>query len=212
MSWLYDLKLIRLFDFYLAAAFIASTVLRLRQYWTVLGLVRTFGGRWPNLLKLVSQHRHIFLTWGTVLPLIASLGMLLLQMFVSRFVWPDATLAVRELLGIWTALIVIGICGVGMIVFDVWGIFDVGQIDRAELEKYFDQAEYWLRSWAAPVVRIFTLGYVHPRKMVAKEVESALLSASSMLNFNLWWLAWQAGLRLLFGLSLWLSWAWLGKA
>ena len=114
MTWLYDLRLIRLFDFYLAAAFIASTVLRLRQYWTVLSLVRTFGGRWPKLLKLVTQHRHIFITWRTMLPLIASLGMLLIQMLASRLVWPDATLTVAELLNLhaWPALTAISLCGV----------------------------------------------------------------------------------------------------
>ncbi len=209
MSWLYDLKLLHLFDFYLAAAFVASIALRVRQYHAVIGLIRTFGGRWPHLLKLVTQYRHIFLTWGTVLPLFVTLGMFLVQMLASRLVWPDAHLSVEHLLASWPALTAVCVCGVGMIAFDVWGIFDVAEIDRVDLEKYFDQAEYWLRSWAAPVVRFFTLGYVNPRKMVATEVESALLQASAVLNWNLWWLTGQAGLRLLFGLSLWLSWAFL---
>ena len=210
MSWLFDLKLIRLFDFYLAVTFLASTVLRIRQYWTILGLVRTFGDRWPKLRTLVTQHRNIFLTWGTVLPLITSLAMLLLQMLASRLVWPDAQLSVSQLVLSLPALIVVSVCGAAMIAFDVWGIFDVGQVDRVELEKYFDKAEHWLTSWQAPVVRFFTFGRIHPRQMVATEVQAALLSASSMLNYNLWWVAVQAALRLLFGLALWLSWAWLG--
>ena len=40
------------------------------------------------------------------------------------------------------------------------------------LEKYFDQAEYWLRPWTAPVVRVFTFGYINPRQMVATEVRT----------------------------------------
>jgi len=210
MSWLLDLKLIQVFDFYLAATFVASTALRIRQYRAVLGLVAAFGGRWPHLLTLVKQHRSVFLTWGTVLPLVVSLGMLAMQMLASRLVWPHADLTLRTLLGAWPALTAVAACGVGMIAFDLWGILDVSEVDRAQLDKYFDQAEYWLRSWAAPVVRFFTLGWINPRRLVAKEVESALLGASAMLNWNLWWLACQAGLRLLFGLSLWLSWAWLG--
>jgi hypothetical protein len=210
MSWLLQLKLIPLFNFYLALTLFASTALRMRQYWAVIHLVRTFGGRWPRLLKLVSAHRSVLITWGTVLPLVVSLGMLVIQMLASRLVFPQAHLAVDQLLDSWVACSVVAVCGAAMVAFDVWGIFDVGEVDRRELEKYFDQAEYWLRSWAAPMVRIFTFGWIHPRRMVAKEVQSALVSASEMLNYNLWWIAAQAGLRLLFGGALWVSWAWLG--
>ncbi len=210
MSWLLDLKLIRLFDFYLALTFIISMTLRIRQYGAVVKLIGTFGGRWPLLLKLVTKHRRIFLTWGTVWPLIASLGMLLLQTLASRLIWPQAHLSVDQLRASWPALAIVFVLCAGMIAFDIWGIVDVGEVNKAELEKYFDQAEFWLRSWKAPVVRFFTLGYIHPRKMVATEVKAALLSASAMLNYNLWWLAIQAGLRLLYGLSLWVSWAYLG--
>ena len=209
MSWLFELRLFRLFDLYLAVAFIASVTLRIHQYRAIIGLVGTFGGRWPNLRKLVTQHRGIFLTWGTVLPLATSLGLLLVQTIASRFLWPHAVLTLGQLLASWPAAVAVAGCGVGMLAYDLWGIVDVAEFDRAEMEKYFDQAEYWLRSWAAPVVRFFTLGRINPRKMVAKEVEAALVGASEMLNYNLWWLAWQAGLRLLFGLALWLSWAFL---
>jgi hypothetical protein len=87
----------------------------------------------------------------------------------------------------------------------------VGEVDQALLQKYFDEAEYWLRSWTAPVVRILSLGTINPRQMVAVEVRKALLEASRMLNANLWWMATQIGLRFAFGLSLWLSYA-VGRA
>ncbi len=75
------------------------------------------------------------------------------------------------------------------------------------MEKYFDQAEYWLRSHTAHVVRIFTLGYINPRQMVVEEVRKALINASGLLNNTLWWVNLQMGLRFCFGLSLWLTWA-----
>ena len=208
MTWLLDLKLIRFFDFYLAVTFVASTALRARQYGAVVKLVRTFGGRWPLLLKLVTQHRQIFLTRGTVLPLIASLGMLFLQTLASRLIWPQAHLSFDQLRGSWIALLAVSVLGIGMVAFDLWGILVVGEVNNAELEKYFDQAEKWLRR--APMLQIFTAGLFRPREIVAKEVKAALLSASDMLNYNLKWVAVQAAIRLLFGLSLWVSWAFLG--
>jgi hypothetical protein len=55
------------------------------------------------------------------------------------------------------------------------------------------------------VVSFFTLGYVNPRKMVAVEVRAALESASETINSSLWWLTIQAVLRVVFGLSVWVS-------
>jgi hypothetical protein len=94
-----------------------------------------------------------------------------------------------------------------MVGVDLYSTFRVGEIDRSLLERYFDQAEYWLRSWVAPVVRIFTLGYINPRKMVAAEVRKALEEASKVLNTTLWWVSLQVALRVAFGLTLWLTWA-----
>ena len=94
-----------------------------------------------------------------------------------------------------------------MLGVDLYATFRVGNFDRPLLERYFDQAEYWLRSWVAPVVNIFTLGYINPRKMVTVEVRKALVEASELLNTTLWWVSLQVGLRVAFGLALWLTWA-----
>jgi hypothetical protein len=99
----------------------------------------------------------------------------------------------------------VALLGLAMLGFDVVGIVWVGQVDRGEIEKYLDQAEYWLRSWAAPVVRTLTFGFLNPRQMVAVEVHKALVGVSQMLNFTLWWVVVQTGLRILLGLSLWLT-------
>lgn len=203
MSWLLDLHLIRFYEFYLALVFVLSTYLRVQQYRSILSLVRRFPGRWPRLLQLVREHGNIFLTWGTLMPLLLSLGLLLANSFANHVLWPDADLTVAQLWQLWPAVPVVAGTGVAMVAFDLWGTWDVAPVDRAEMEKYFDQAEYWLRSWTAPVVRVFTLGYVNPRQMVAVEVRNALVSASQMVNSTLWWVVTQAGLRIAFGLSLW---------
>ncbi len=208
MSWLLDLRLIRFFGFYLAVMFLLSIWVRLRQYGTVVRLVRSMPNRWPRLLALVKQHAHIFLTWGTVLPLVLLFSIFIANYLASKWLWPQAdefTLArLVPLYPIWPVVLV---CGLGMFAFDMWGVVIVTAIDQAELEKYFDQAEYWLRSWTAPVVHLFTLGRINPRLMVAVEVRTALVSSSRMLNSNLWWVVIQAALRIAFGLSLWLAYA-----
>jgi hypothetical protein len=205
MSWLLDLRLIRLFTFYLTLVFILSTGLRVHQYQAIVALVRRVPGRWPRLFQLVKQHGNVFLTWGTIFPLALSLGLLLIQTVANHWIWPhaDQRLTGAVLLELWPALPVVLGCATAMIAFDIYGTVRVGEVDRKMMEKYFDQAEYWLRSWTAPVVRVFTLGYVNPRKMVNQEVRKALESASDMLNNNLWWVIIQTGLRILCGLSLW---------
>ena len=78
-----------------------------------------------------------------------------------------------------------------MLAVDLYFILVVGEVDRQQVEPYLDQAEFWLKSWAAPVVKAVTFGIVNPRKMVAVEVQTALVSASKVLNVNLWWVVLQ---------------------
>jgi hypothetical protein len=79
--------------------------------------------------------------------------------------------------------------------------------DREALEKHLDQAEYWLRSWVAPAVKVLTFGYVNPRQMVHDEVRKALAQATLDFNRMMWRWALQIAMRLAFGLTLWLTWA-----
>ncbi len=212
MSGLGDLNLIRLFDFYLATTFLLSTAARVRQYAAVLGVVRSAPARWPRLLTLMKQHRGIFLTWETVAPAVLALVLMAAQMLASRLLWPQAGLppgglSLGRLFEHPLALPFVGPFGLGMLAVDVYFILVVEEVDRPEIEKYLDQAEYWLKSWAAPVLKTVTFGYVNPRKMVAVEVQTALVSASKTLNATLWWLVLQVALRIGFGLSLWLTYA-----
>ena len=94
-----------------------------------------------------------------------------------------------------------------MFAVDLYFLIDVGAVNRPELERYLDQAEYWLKSWVAPVVRTVTFGFINPRKMVAIEVQTSLVSASKMLNATLWWVVLQAALRIGFGVAMWLTYA-----
>jgi hypothetical protein len=203
MARLGDLHLIRFFSFYLTVIFLVSTYLRLRQYLVTLNLVRAFPERWPRLFGLVRQHKQIFLTWQTVLPSILSLALLTAHTVAAHFIWPQADFTLARLLELWPAVPVVALTGAAMIAFDVYGTLRVGQIDQAEMEKYFGQAEYWLRSKAAHFVRVVTFGFVNPRKMVAEEVQKALINASNLVNSTLWWTVIQTCLRLAFGLSLW---------
>jgi hypothetical protein len=212
MGGIWDLNLILFFDFYLAATFLLSTAARVRQYAAVLALVRSLSSRWPRLLDLIKQHRSIFLTWETIAPAALALGLLLLQMLASRLLWPDAGrppdgLTLARLVEHPLAIPFVGIFGAAMLAVDVYFILVVSEVDRPAIEKYLDQAEFWLKSWAAPVVRTVTFGWVNPRKMVAVEVRTALLSASKMLNANLWWIVLQTALRIGYGVSLWLTYA-----
>jgi hypothetical protein len=208
MQWLYSIRPISLFSLYLALAFVLSTWLRLQQYRAVLSLIGRLHSRWPNLTRLVLSHRGIFITWSNLRPLLLVLGLLLLNTFASQLVWPQAReFRAADLMDIWPVLPVVLTSTTAMILFDTVGALQVTQIDTPETEKYLDQAESWLSGWRAPVVRIFTLGYINPRQIVAKEVRSALEGASAVLNSNLWWLTTQTTLRIACGLSLWGSYA-----
>lgn len=206
------LNLIHFLDFYLMFFFFVGTWRRIDQYRNAVQLVFTGPGRWPHLLQLVRQYRTIFMTWATVAPALLALTLLVVQLVASRLVWPEAGeppdgLTVSRLAANWLGLLFVVPLAVGMLLLDLYTVVRVGEVPRAEMEKYFDQAEYWLRSGTAHVVRVFTLGYINPRKMVADEVQKALVDASSLLNNTLWWVCAQTGLRVACGLSLWLTWA-----
>jgi hypothetical protein len=202
-----NLNLIRLFDFYLAVAFLLSTALRVGQYRAILGLVKAVPSRWPNLFRLVKQHSTIFLTWTTILPGILAFVISVVHMLACRLLWPQADLTVADIMLHWQSLVAVIVLGLAMLAVDGYGTFRVGEFDRHQMQKYFDQAEYWLRSWTAPAVRIFTLGYINPRKMVAVEVQNAMIAASKLINSTFWWVSAQTGLRVAFGLALWLTYA-----
>ena len=160
----------------------------------------------------MKNHSHILLNWRMGVPLLTSLGLLLVQLIVTRFIpaAEDKKLTIGNLLlPIWAGAAVRHLlaASAAMIVVDVYANWPLPPFDRAAVEQQFDQAEFWLRSWTAPVVRVLSLGYINPRSLVAAEVRTSLLEASKLLHRTLWWTAWQAGFRIACGLSLWLTYA-----
>ncbi|MGL4551129.1 MAG: hypothetical protein ACRC33_08075 [Gemmataceae bacterium] len=208
MEWLNDLRPIRLFSVYLAFFFCVSTVLRLRQYSAVFSLVVRLGTRWPNLLRLVLEHRAVLLSWDTVRPLAVMLSLVVLNTAACQLVWPSAgdfrATRLLAMPGLVTASVV---AGSAMLVFDLYTLLRVGSFDEKAVEKHFELAESWLRGWKAPAVKVLSLGYVNPRAIVGQEVRAALEGATGWLAGTFRWTAVQTGLRIAFGLTLWLGFA-----
>jgi len=182
MQGVLDLNLIHLFTFYLAAAFLLSTVRRLRQYHDVAQLVLAAPNRWPRVLQQIRGHWIMFLTWTTLRPAAIALGLLLVQMICSRLIWPTATLTLRDLLAAWWATALVLIALAAMLAVDLYFIIRVGALDRNETETYLDEAEHWLTSWKAPLIQTITLGYINPRHMVYIEVQKAVAQGRGLLH------------------------------
>jgi hypothetical protein len=208
MAWLSNLDLIHFFDFYLALMFLLSTFRRVGQYRAVAGLALAVPGRWPRLFDLIKQHRTILLTWQFALPSLLAFTLMLVQVLASTF-WHQKPLPLHEVVHHPWAWPLLAVFGSAMLAVDCYCTFVAGEVDRPGTEKYFDEAEYWLKSWKAPVVHFFTLGRINPRKIVAAEVQKALIEASKLINASMWWVTAQVGLRIAFGLTLWLTYAFL---
>jgi hypothetical protein len=207
-----DLNLINVLTLYLLFMFVAGIYRRWQQYREMIGLVVGSSQRWPHLLELVKEHRTIFLTWRTVAPLALTLALTLLQLLASQVLWPQASesdtgLSLHKLFDHPILSIIAVALAAGMLAVDIYFLVVVGEIDRPALDKHLDQAEYWLVSKMAHVVKIVTFGRINPRRMVAEEVRKALVDASNVLNNTLWWVNLQMALRFGFGLSLWIGWA-----
>src|SRR5205807_3435210 len=108
---------------------------RFQQYRSIGKLALAGPGRWPLLFKLVHDHRMLFVTWGTVLPALLALVLMLVQLIASRSLWPEAGkppdgLTIERLLHHWVALPVVIPLGLAMVAFDVCTLATVGVADR----------------------------------------------------------------------------------
>jgi hypothetical protein len=210
MRWAISLSALNLIDvlnYYLILAFVVGTVVRIRNYRAILGVIFMFSNRWPKLLVLAKRYRLVFLRWPTLLPLGLTLVLLLGNTLASYFVWSQAKVTFDDLWQHWLALLAVTISGGLMVFLDCKAIFSVGRFDRAALEIDLDKAEHWLQSWQAPAVRFVTFGLINPRKIVNEQVREALVKASLIVNGQMWRWSLQIGMRLAFGLTLWITWA-----
>lgn len=187
--------------------FLVSTVRRLQQYHDIAQIVLAAPGRWPRVLQQIKKQWFIFMTWTTLRPAGVAVVLMLIQMVCSRIIWPQAAISLNDFWSEWWMLIPVGIAGIAMIGIDGYFIVAVGTIDREETGRYLDEAEHWLRSWKAPLISTLTFGFINPRAMVGTEVTKALQQGKGLLQRTLWWVSLQAGVRVTFGLLLWLSWA-----
>lgn len=207
MSAIGSLNLIDAFNYYLVLAFLVGTVLRVRNYRAILGMVYRSSDRWPKLRALAATHRAIFLRWPTVLPVALTLLLTLGNAWASHFVWSHARVTLGDLWAHPAGLAAVAIVGGVMAFLDFKAVFLFGRFDRAAVEAVLDRAEHWLGSWKAPAVRFLTAGLIHPRRIVGEQVRLALVQASVAVNGQLWVLSLQIVTRFLFGLALWVTWA-----
>jgi hypothetical protein len=200
-------NLIRVFDFYLAATLVVSLARRWKLYWDVVVLTVRFRGRWPRLVSRLKLHHGILLTRDVIRPLTAAVALTLVQFVCSRLVWPTATLTGEAVACHWAMLLPIALAAVPMLLVDLYFLVRVGSFDRGSTEGYLDQAEHWLGTWKTPAIRLATLGYINPQRMVDEEVLKGLESVGQMVSWASRWAAIQLTFRVLFGLTLWLVWA-----
>lgn len=208
MSDLLHINLIHLFDFYLASVFLIGTYRRLQLYHDYVRIAVALPNRYPNLVRVLRTHHTLFLTGATLRPAAFALALLVTQTVCSRLIWPRAAITGEDLLHEWWMIPAVVSAAVAMLTVDVLGVLRVARIDRAMVEGYLDTAEGWLTSWKTPVLRALTLGFVDPRRIVHAEVRKALEVGRTLVEAALRWMALQAALRVLFGLTLWLTWAW----
>ncbi len=204
-----DLNLIRLFDFYLALMFLMSLMRRWPVYFEALRLLWQVRGRWPKLMRRLSQHRSLLLNWAFFRPVIAALALMGLQLLASRLIWPQAQLTVRHLQTEWWLVPILIIAALPMLAVDTYFLIRVGRFDYEETARYMTLAEDWL-GWKGTVVRVVTLGLVNPHHLVDEELRKSLFVARHTFSSALWWVCIQSTCRIFFGLTLWTLWAFHG--
>ncbi len=200
-------NLINLYSFYLAAMFVLGLMRRWSVYADTLAILVAVRGRWPKLVERMAAHRKAVVNWATVRPVALVLVLMVVQMVASRLIWPKARLPLGELPEPLWHLIPFLLALVPMLVVDVYFLIAVGRFDRAETEKYFDQAERWSGSWKAKAVRAITFGRIDPDQQVDEGVQKGMEQLGQTVSWAMWWVSVQMGLRLLFGLTIWILWA-----
>ena len=207
MTRLEAANLIRVFDFYLALVFVISLVRRYLVYWDAVCVVVAVRARWPRLIdRIRSHHRGALVNPDVLRPVALALGLMLIQVVCSRVIWPHARLTVGAVAASYLG-VAVAAAAVPMLLVDLYFLVRVGRFDRSETETYLDQAEYWLTGWRAPAVRVLTLGYVNPHRIVDEEVQKGLTALGETVGWSARWVAIQVGCRVACGLTIWLLWA-----
>jgi hypothetical protein len=202
-----ETNVIRVFEFYLAAMLVLGLMRRWNLYWDTFALLVAVRGRWPKLVERMAGQKGAILNRATLVPVFLVLLLMIVQMVASRLIWPQARLHINELPSPWWQLLIFVGTLVPMLLVDGYFIITVGGFDRAEAEKYFDQAEFWAGSWKSKAVRLVTFGKIDPDKTVDEEVKKGMVKLSETVSWAMWWASVQMVLRIVFGLTIWTLWA-----
>jgi len=201
-------NLINLFDFYLAGMLLISVYRRRRVYADGIRLFLSTFTRRRKVIGSLSENREILLTWDVLRPVCTAVALMVIQWLCSRVVWPTATVKVGEVFDSWWRTLAVVAAFVPMFAVDMYFLIRVGRFDRAETEKSLDQAENWLGTWKGAAVRVATLGYVNPARMVRDQVRQGLRDLGATVGWAMNWVAIQSACRLAFGLTVWGLWVW----
>lgn len=203
------LNLIRVFDFYVTIMFLISFLRRWKVYWDAIRILVAVRGRWPRLISRLAEHKSLMMNWAFFRPALLAAFVTVVQLILSRMLFPQAALTADDLRKEWWLIPVLCAPMVPMLAVDLYFVIRVGRFDHGETVKYLDQAETWL-GWRGPLVRVLTLGIVNPQKMVDEEVKKSLAEMQTTVASSLWWVVTQTSLRMAFGLTLWTLWAFHG--
>lgn len=201
-----ELNLIRLFDFYLAAMLLLSVYRRRAVYADGLRLFWSTAVRRRKLVGTLSAYTDELLTASVLRPVLLAVGLIAIQMICSRVLWPHANLVIGDVLDSWWQTLLVAVAFVPMFAVDLYFLIRVGRFNRQETEKYLDQAEDWLGSWKGTAVRVATLGYINPTRMVHDQVRQGLRDIGAVVGWVMNWVAVQVACRTAFGLTVWLLW------
>lgn len=206
MDHFFQLNLIHLFDFYLAAMLVIGLYRRRGIYWDAICLLASTIGRRKKLLDVVGDHKKELLRANVLRPVLVALALMMIQWICSRILFPQATITLAEIGTRWWRIAILILAFVPMFAIDLYFVISVGGFDHGETAKYLDQAENWL-GWRGPLVRIATLGIVNPKKIVHSEVRKSLRELGDTVSWSMWWMSLQVLLRVAFGLVIWIEWA-----
>jgi hypothetical protein len=197
------INLMASYERYLVLTFVLSLLLRFRQYHTNVRFAWAFPQQWPNVLEVIKKHSDIFLRWTTLLPVAVTLVILLTHTVCYRLVWSEAVVTpggLREHLVVAAFLLPVSLW---MICLDLSTLFRASQLDFAEIEKNLSKGEFALTSRALSALRVASLGFFNPRKLVENRVADSLHGVRLALLAQLRRWSFHTAVRITFGFLLW---------
>lgn len=203
------INLMASYERYLVLTFVLSLMLRFRQYHTNVRFAWAVPQQWPNVLAIIKKHSNIFLTWTTLLPVAITFGILLMHTVCYRLIWSEAIVTPDGLRQHPLVLAFLLPVSLWMICLDLGTLFRSSQLDFAEIEKNLSKGEFALTSRALSALRLASLGFFNPRKLVENRVADSLHGVRLALLAQLRRWSFHTAVRITFGFLLWFAYAYL---